>query len=189
MTDWRLRKKQTQALARQGLELINEHLPAGPVRAYIASLLFPKIGTEPGRGEDKQKDKTGFKTIKTKLDTVFSDFIRIRDADDQGICKCITCPRFYHWKEMDCGHFIDRDQLATRWEPKNCAAQCRYCNRMKTGRRFEFGKALDKRYGLGTTDKLQVQAAQGGYKTRAMAPVLLKAWQINLKVMKEKKGL
>ena len=38
-----------------------------------------------------------------KLDKIFSEYIRKRDADENGYVKCCTCPTVEHWKEMDCG--------------------------------------------------------------------------------------
>jgi hypothetical protein len=89
-----------------------------------------------------------------KLDKVFSEFIRLRDADRQGICKCITCGRFFKWNEGDAGHYVQRDRLATRFNEKNVHAQCKYCNRFRSGEQYLHGIAINKKYGKGTAEKL-----------------------------------
>jgi 5-methylcytosine-specific restriction endonuclease McrA len=94
----------------------------------------------------KKPAKTDRQKLINKLDTSFSEFIRLRDSDKNGVCRCITCGDFKHWQDIDCGHFVTRDNLATRWEEQNCNAQCAHCNRFKGGKQFEHGLAIDKKY-------------------------------------------
>ncbi len=37
------------------------------------------------------------------LDRIFSEYIRRRDSDENGIGRCISCGKMVHWKEADCG--------------------------------------------------------------------------------------
>lgn len=83
----------------------------------------------------------------TKLDTIFSIYIRRRDADENGLVKCVTCPTVLHWKDMDCGHFRKRDNLSTRWNEQNSAAQCERCNRYKDGEYDKMKLYLFWKYG------------------------------------------
>jgi len=61
---------------------------------------------------------------------------------------------------MDCGHFQSRRFKATRYEPKNCAPQDTYCNRYQQGEQHKFAKYIDKTYGKGTADALEIAAHQ-----------------------------
>jgi hypothetical protein len=88
------------------------------------------------------------------LDTVFSEYIRRRDADKNGICRCITCGRPAPWREMDAGHFVSRNHKAVRWDERNVHAQCRAENRFQSGKQYEHGKEIDRKYGIGTADLL-----------------------------------
>ena len=90
----------------------------------------------------------------TKLDKVFSEYIRLRDANRQGICFCITCDRPFLWNEGDAGHYVQRDRLATRYDEKNVHAQCKYCNRFRSGEQYIHGVKIDKMYGEGTAQKI-----------------------------------
>lgn len=92
-----------------------------------------------------------------ELDRVFSIYIRKRDADNNGYVKCITCNKYAHWKDVDCGHFISRSQYGVRWDEKNCSAQCKFCNAFRGGEQHLFGKEIDRRWGDGTADNLQVK--------------------------------
>ena len=63
-----------------------------------------------------------------KLDTIFSKFIRLRDTDEYGNGRCITCGEWFRYKDLECGHFRSRRHLTTRWREENAHAQCTECN-------------------------------------------------------------
>lgn len=79
-----------------------------------------------------------------KLDTIFSLYIRLKNCDEHGFCKCYTCDRKYHWKQIHCGHFMSRKNFSTRWEESNVAPQCVGCNLFKHGEQYMFGLKLGK---------------------------------------------
>ena len=88
------------------------------------------------------KKKT-LKYWKTKIDKVFHEYIRRRDADNNtGYCNCITCQKPIHFTESDAGHFISRGKLSTRYDSRNVYSQCRKCNRFEYGRQYEYSIAL-----------------------------------------------
>lgn len=62
--------------------------------------------------------------LKKKADTIFSQYIRMRDADQHGTVTCISCPKRGHWKEFQNGHFVSRNSSALRFDDENCNAQC-----------------------------------------------------------------
>jgi len=98
--------------------------------------------------------KKRIKPLKKRLWKIFSQYIRIRDADDHGYCKCITCGKRFHWKEMDAGHFISRAWNNLLFNEYNVNAQCHRCNRFLEGEKDLYGKALDKKYGKSTRPML-----------------------------------
>ena len=83
----------------------------------------------------------------TKADKYFSMYIRLRDADENGCAKCCTCGTYKPVKEMDCGHWQKRQHMATRFDERNCGAQCKKCNAFEQGRDVEFAEFIDKKYG------------------------------------------
>ena len=81
----------------------------------------------------KKKKKTQ-KYWKVKIDKVYHEYIRRRDADnDTGYCTCVSCKKIIHFTESDGGHFISRKHLSTRYDEENVNAQCRKCNRLTLG--------------------------------------------------------
>ena len=94
--------------------------------------------------------------LKKELDTIFSRYIRLRNASVDGIVECWTCGKTAHYKRMHAGHFMSRRFLATRWnEDGNVMPQCIKCNIFDSGQQYAFGKLLDVRLGDGTSEELQ----------------------------------
>ena len=73
-----------------------------------------------------------------KLDTVFSQYIRMRTANHNGYVECVTCGKQDHWKSMDCGHFISRKHMSTRFHEDNCQVQCKSCNVFRYGEQYKY---------------------------------------------------
>lgn len=94
----------------------------------------------------------------SKADKYFSLFIRLRDADENGCAKCCTCGAYKPIKEMDCGHFIKRQHMATRFSELNCHTQCKRCNGFEQGRDSDFERYLNDKIGLDKVNNLKLQA-------------------------------
>jgi len=101
--------------------------------------------------------KTTTSKLKAKLDKLFSEYIRKRDSDHRGICKCISCgkeaPAF--GGSTHAGHLFSRRYLATRFDEKNVNSQCAYCNTFLNGNQYLASKGVDKKWGEGTVDELE----------------------------------
>jgi hypothetical protein len=94
-----------------------------------------------------------------KLDLVFSQYVRLRDADVHGFITCVSCRKETRWQDSNCCHYADRKNMATRWHEENNHAGCVDCNWHNKGFHIhEYGKFLDSTYGLGTCDKLMALA-------------------------------
>ena len=85
--------------------------------------------------------KPSRKTLVTKLDAVFSEYIRRRYAKND-IAQCVTCGKKDHWKNLQAGHFISRKHYATRWNEENVQVQCVACNVYRYGAQYLFGLYL-----------------------------------------------
>jgi 5-methylcytosine-specific restriction endonuclease McrA len=81
------------------------------------------------------------KTIITKLDSIFSQYIRLRYSKNE-IATCVTCGKSDNWKKMQNGHFVSRKHYATRWDEDNCQVQCSGCNVFRYGEQYLFSKYL-----------------------------------------------
>jgi len=81
-------------------------------------------------------------------------YVRLRDSDENGYCKCCTCGRVYHWKKMNGGHFIPAEWLATCFIEHNIHAQCIYCNKGLQGNTDAYWVFMEKKYGREEIDLL-----------------------------------
>ncbi len=86
-------------------------------------------------------------TIKV-LDEIFSLYIRLRDANNEGFVQCITCRKYRHWSEVDNGHYIKRQYQSTRFNEINCNSQCKYCNNWLQGADVAYRDGIIRKYGL-----------------------------------------
>lgn len=82
--------------------------------------------------------------LKKELDAIFSKYIRLSFADKDGFVICYTCTKRFFWRQIQNGHFIRRQYLATRFDKRNCRPQCVGCNIFGDGKTVEFAAKLEK---------------------------------------------
>lgn len=98
------------------------------------------------------------KPLKAKLWKLFSEYIRLRDADSNGMVSCVTCDSSGKWQGdyFQAGHFLGGRNNGILFVEECCHAQCSRCNRFPdsmTGKRYyDF---MLKEYGLETIEELQ----------------------------------
>lgn len=117
------------------------------------------------------------------LDRAFSELVRLRHANPRGIVQCYTCSALHHWKQLEAGHYVDRDRKATRWDKRNVKPQCPDCNRFADGRREVFARHIDREHGTGTADTLEAiaQARRGDKLVRSNLIVRLEVVRLELR--------
>lgn len=94
-------------------------------------------------------------SLTRRLDEVFSEFIRRRDCDRHtGMSWCRTCGAPGRWQDLQCGHWIKRHFLGTRWREENCHTQCGTCNGVRRGAEHEHASHIAKTYGAGMLEEL-----------------------------------
>ena len=92
--------------------------------------------------------------IKNTADKVFSQYIRLKDADSNGYCRCISCGVIKPYSEMDAGHFVGRGKKNTRYDTRNVHPQCRKCNRFMEGNKSSYAYQLMCEYGMDVIEEL-----------------------------------
>lgn len=96
---------------------------------------------------------------KLKLDEVFSLYIRLRDSNDDGNVKCISCSfvGFWYKDKIQNGHYISRGILKTRFNEQNCNGQCASCNLWKSKNEMQFcyREGLIDKIGSDDVEKLE----------------------------------
>jgi hypothetical protein len=124
-----------------------------------------------------------------KTDALLSEYVRLRDSDDKGMVTCMTCGDRVHWTDAQCGHYVKRGNAATRYNLKNCAAQCSTCNCAKDGCEEDHGHYIDLTYGVGTADELErlgkTERHYSEHELKAMCDEL----KAEIKALKIEKGM
>jgi hypothetical protein len=98
-------------------------------------------------------------TLIKKLDTVFSIYIRRKDAVNE-IAQCVTCGKKDHWSKLQNGHWASRRHYSTRWDERNCNVQCAGCNVFRAGEIYLYTKYLCSKYGDNFPEQLHIQSKQ-----------------------------
>jgi len=86
--------------------------------------------------------------LKKELDRVFSLYIRAKYKKE-----CYTCGK--RGVTLQCGHFVSRQYLATRWDENNCRPQCVGCNMFGGGKPLDFEERLKKDLGDEIVEKMK----------------------------------
>lgn len=105
-----------------------------------------KKGNKFGRTFKKKQRTIG--CLKRKCWSVFSEYIRRKDADEGGTERCYTCGGLAHWKELHAGHAIPGRHNAVLFDEDIVKPQCPVCNVWKGGQYHIFATRLIKEHGL-----------------------------------------
>lgn len=82
--------------------------------------------------------------LKKELDRLFSLYIRNKYAK-AGYVRCFTCGVVKLISNMQCGHFVSRAHLATRYDEENVRPQCVGCNVFGGGKTAVFADNLERK--------------------------------------------
>ncbi len=139
------------------------------VRAPKPAIRFPR-GAKPA----------SIPKLKKELDRVFSIFTRTKDADENGMVSCVTCGRRAYWKEMDAGHYVPRQDLAVRWDPRNVWPQCRPDNVFRGGEPEKMAIYINQTCGAGVAESLRALARQGLKLQRSWLEIKIKEYKAKI---------
>lgn len=114
--------------------------------------LAPKKRSKSTTAPKKPKSKTQAQ-LKKDLDTIFSIYIRKIYPK-----VCYTCGKSSD--KLQCGHYISRQYLVTRWSVDNCRPQCWGCNGYGKGQPLIFEENLKKEYGNDFVEKMKASRHQ-----------------------------
>ena len=96
------------------------------------------------------KKRPKLKTVKKKLWTIFSKYIRLRD---RGVC--ISCGKRDEISKMHAGHYIPKTAgTAIYFDERNVNCQCPGCNTFRHGNLAQYAIALRKKYGKNILEEL-----------------------------------
>lgn len=91
--------------------------------------------------------------LKKELDRLFSLYVRAIYPK-----RCYTCGT--QSDRLQCGHYISRQYLVTRWDTRNCRPQCWGCNGYGKGQPLIFEENLKKEYGNDLVEEMKASRHQ-----------------------------
>ncbi len=149
---------------------------------HETSMLYnskPKKKTEIKK-KTPRKRTPSIKSLRDKLDIVFSKYIRLRDSRNFGYFQfvCISCGEKKQYRQMDCGPFQSRRIMSTRWDEENCNGQCRHCNRFEQGNLLGYRDNLINKLGYKEYQRLGLNIAdieKRYYKVRELGNAKVEA--------------
>lgn len=125
-----------------------------------------------------------------KLDDLFSEFIRLRDAEPfTGIVKCFVCGAKGHWKQMQNLHLIRREKMPTRYDEVNCNAGCESCNCYDSDHALKYLHRFTEKYSEMTYLEIVLKSNRLEKFTRGELSFLVEKYQLEVKELKKRKNL
>lgn len=129
------------------------------------------------------KKKTKITTIKRYADKIFSEWIRRINADKDGMVRCCTCGKIFHWTKVDAGHFIPRKRNSTRFNQFNVNCQCKSCNR-GSGFIARYAQHIVEYFGIEKLEELAVLEGQTHNWTEEELREIIKDYKQKLEKLK-----
>ena len=114
------------------------------------------------------------------LDAEVSFFVRASaaiEADADGLIPCFTCGVMRHWKDMEAGHYISRENRGVRWDLRDIRPQEYICNRYEGGRPKKFRANLVLELGEAEVQDLE-NTANGYIAAKIPGPWLIEQIQV-----------
>ena len=139
---------------------------------------------------DKPKKRQASQaTLVKKLDKVFSQYIRLRDAFPNGTFRCISCGKIKQFEQADAGHYHSRRHMSTRFDEENVSSECRACNRFSADHLIGYRENLIKKIGTQRYQILEAKAHQIKKWSCFELEQLIKYYSVLVKKLSEEKGI
>lgn len=131
-------------------------------------------------------------TPRSKCLTAIQLLARLKSADDNGYCECVSCGKSFHYKTGDGGHFIPKGN-SSFWalEEENIHPQCKGCN----GFGMKYGIAAQQytvhmvdMYGQDFVDNMFATKSNVKKIYKAEYASMLKEFNVQIKHHKERVG-
>jgi Bacteriophage Lambda NinG protein len=101
----------------------------------------------------KKKQKSVPKLVEEAA-VILQRIVRMKAANDEGYCQCVTCGTVKHWTEMHGGHFLSRRHLIHKIREENIHPCCPYCNNFLRGNLIPYTTYMIDTYGRDFVDNL-----------------------------------
>ena len=126
----------------------------------------------------------------------FSKYIKLSYADKFGMVRCATSGVYMRWDDKNChaGHYVkayngNSTNFNTAFDERNVMPQSYQENRYNGGNQEQMAKAIDRKFGLGTSARLRVQALKTCKLDKFTLDVIGDHYKQKLNDLADKKGI
>lgn len=121
------------------------------------------------------------------LDSLFSTYIRLKNADEDGYVLCCYCGGRLHWSEAQNCHYVGRRHRTLRWNELNCSPGHGSCN----GADIILGytQYMAARYGPDVFQLLTTHKNSREKITPVERKIMADNYKAKIKELKKEKGL
>lgn len=133
--------------------------------------------------------KESLQSLIKEADAWFSKYIRILYADSSGMVTCSCgCGKRLFWTQMQASHFINRSNMATRYEFYNVVPATRECNYYDPEHSEKIGLFIANKFGYQTATNLQFSRSTTKF-TRPELEEIINTYKTKFQELKKSKGL
>lgn len=129
------------------------------------------------------------KSLNKKLWKLFSQYTRLRTADDRGLVRCFTCNSPHYWKDTDAGHFIHGKNKPTGFDERNVNVQCKRCNKWLSGNLIIYEQKLIEKYGKKQVEEMKELSHKVTKRDRSWYEFHIEIYKEKVKKEMERLGL
>lgn len=108
---------------------------------YNMSLKLKYLNKAIGKENDEDED---FSSLIIDADIIFSQYVRLSAADENGNISCFICNSVNRWQDCDAMHFVPRGNKLLRYDRRNVHAGCKTCNQYLDGNIALYSKRLNE---------------------------------------------
>jgi hypothetical protein len=94
-----------------------------------------------------------------KAEKFVNEYVRLRDSDDNGYFRCISCGGIKPRHECDAGHYFSKTISIVRFDDRNLNAECHSCNFHDPNHLIGYKKNLIEKIGIYDFEVLENKAA------------------------------
>lgn len=135
--------------------------------------------------EEEGGQEIGLPELIAELDTLVSRYIRLKNADKDGLVQCYTCTAKKPIAEMQAGHYVPRGNMLLRFDiERNIRPQCKDCNEYKRGNLAIYGQKLEQEL-PGVTELLYNESLLVYKYTRDELRQMINEYTIKIKKLKQ----
>ena len=139
-------------------EYCMQHKPRTPIKARskpLQAMRTKKTISKPSKSKKPATKPIKRSKVVKELDAIFSQYIRLKYANEYGEVECYTCGSKMNWKEAQNGHFYSRARYTTRWDEANCRVQDYRCNVALSGNYIVYTRNMLAEIGEEALDELE----------------------------------